>query len=233
MAVCLYIFSAPTRIAADRGRDGGLMPPLPPKRTGGFTPSSFPVCGVSARLTISARAVFQTKQPSRREPSVGPPSAVGLAQPVAGPFLPFAQQRPQASPQPAVRAAQARTMAFPEVAVPAPQDGIGLRNDLAQLSSSSAPAFRPPRAPPLPDSHAQAETRSSARRSRARGSVRARFARPLRRSDRAPREYRAGAFRSCRVWVSRRVAPVGGDSVWSAVLRAAGPIRSRRVRRTA
>src|SRR5947207_11378641 len=119
-----------------------LLLPLPPNRTGGFPASGFPVSGVSARLTISARAVFQTKQPSRREPSVGPPSAVGLAQPVAGPFLPFAQQRPQASPQPAVRAAQARTMAFPEVAVPAPQDGIGLRNDLAQASSVGAPRQR-------------------------------------------------------------------------------------------
>src|SRR5947208_10346979 len=131
-----------TPSSLDRGRDGALAPPLPPNRTGGFPASGFPVSGVSARLTISARAVFQTKQPSRREPSVGPPSAVGLAQPVAGPFLPFAQQRPQASPQPAVRAAQARTMTCPEVAVPAPQDGIGLRNDLAQASSVGAPRQR-------------------------------------------------------------------------------------------
>src|SRR5438874_8359986 len=108
--------------------------PLPPNRTGGFPASGFPVSGVSARLTIGTRAVFQTKQPLRRKPPVGPPSAVGLAQPVAGPFLPFAQHRPQASPQPAVRTTQARTMALPEVAVPAPQDGIGLRNDLAQRS---------------------------------------------------------------------------------------------------
>src|SRR3989449_9671604 len=107
------------RMSADRrsrnrtigvGR-AALLLPLPPNRTGGFPASGFPVSGVSARLTISARALFQTKQPSRRKPSVGPPSAVGLAQPVAGPFLPFAQQRPQASPQPAVRTAQARTMA--------------------------------------------------------------------------------------------------------------------------
>src|SRR5207302_9601869 len=100
--------------------------PLPPNRTGGFPASGFPVSGVSARLTIGTRAVFQTKQPSRRKPSVGPPSAVGLAQPVAGPFLPFAQHRSQASPQPAVRTAQARAMTFPEVAVPAPQDPIHL-----------------------------------------------------------------------------------------------------------
>src|SRR5438128_11367459 len=116
--------------------------PLPPNRTGGFPASGFPVSEVSVRLTISARAVFQTKQPSRRKPSVGPPSAVGLAQPVAGPFLPFAQHRPQASPQPTVRAAQARAMALPEVAVPAPQDRIHLGNDLAQASSVGAPRQR-------------------------------------------------------------------------------------------
>src|SRR5204863_9432973 len=75
-----------------------LLLPLPPNRTGGFPASGFPVSGVSARLHIGTRAVFQTKQPLPRKPSVGPPSAVGLAQPVAGPFLPFAQQRPQASP---------------------------------------------------------------------------------------------------------------------------------------
>src|SRR5437867_3883167 len=116
--------------------------PLPPNRTGGFPASGFPVSGVSARLTISARAVFQTKQPSRRKPSVGPPSAVGLTQPVAGPLLPFAQHRPQASAQPAVRAAQARAMACSEVAVPAPQDRIYLRNGLAQASSVGAPRQR-------------------------------------------------------------------------------------------
>src|SRR5439155_7638772 len=116
--------------------------PLPPNRTGGFPASGFPVSGVSARLTISARAVFQTKQPSHRKPSVGPPSAVGLTQPVAGPLLPFAQHRPQASAQPAVRAAQARAMACSEVAVPAPQDGIYLRNGLAQASSVGAPRQR-------------------------------------------------------------------------------------------
>src|ERR1044072_5672199 len=82
--------------------------------------------------------MFQTKHPLRRKPSMGPPSAVGLAQPVAGPFLPLAQQRQEASPQPAVRTAQARTLALPEVAVPAPQDGICLRNDLAQASSVGA-----------------------------------------------------------------------------------------------
>src|SRR5438034_7075934 len=116
--------------------------PLPPNRTGGFPASGFPVSGVSARLTIGTRAVFQTKQPLPRKPSVGPPSAVGLAQPVAGPFLPFAQQRPQASPQPAVRSAQARTMACSEVAVPAPQDWIHLRKDLAQAASLGAPRQR-------------------------------------------------------------------------------------------
>src|SRR5437016_13348657 len=119
-------------VLVDRGRDGGLMPPLPPNRTGGFPASGFPVSGVSARLTIGVRAVFQTKQPSRRKPSVRPSSAVGLIQPVAGPFLPFAQHRPQASPQPTVRTAQARAMTFPEVAVPAPQDRIHLGDDLAQ-----------------------------------------------------------------------------------------------------
>src|SRR2546425_2563594 len=115
------------RMSADRrsrnrkigvGR-AALLLPLPPNRTGGFPASGFPVRGVSARLTISTRAVFQTKQPSRRKPSVGPPSAVGLAQPVSGPFLPFAQQRPEASPQPAIRTTQARAMTFPEVALPA------------------------------------------------------------------------------------------------------------------
>src|SRR5439155_600215 len=226
--------------------------------------------------------VFQTKQPLRRKPPVGPPSAVGLAQPVAGPFLPFAQHRPQASPQPAVRTTQARTMALPEVAVPAPQDGIGLRNDLAQASSVGAPRQRshfllqflkaflprpllpsakvpaqkveafthrvddarprtklglgsrvPPLAPPLPGSHAQAETRNCGRRSRAQRSVRARSAQPLRRSDRALRVCSAGASRSSLVSVSRRAAPLDGGSVWCAVPRAAGPVRSRRVRRTA
>ena len=46
-----------------------LTPPLPPNRTGGFPASGSPVSGVSMRLTISAKAVFQTKQPSRRKPS--------------------------------------------------------------------------------------------------------------------------------------------------------------------
>src|SRR5205809_2257947 len=96
--------------------------PLPPNRTGGFPASGFPVSGVSARLTIGTRAVFQTKQPLRRKPPVGPPSAVGLAQLVAGPFLPFALHRPQASPQLAVRTSLVRTIALPVVAVPAPQD---------------------------------------------------------------------------------------------------------------
>ncbi len=115
-----------------------LAPPLPPNRTGGSPAYGSPVSGFSMRLTISTRAVFQTKQPVRRKPSVGPPSAVGLAQPITGPFLPFAQQRPQASPQPSVRTTQARGMTVPEVAVPAPQGRVGLRNNLAQAPSIGA-----------------------------------------------------------------------------------------------
>src|SRR6266536_6659125 len=68
--------------------------------------------------------------------------AIGFARPVAGPLLSFAQQRPQASPQPAVRTAQARAMACSEVAVPAPQDRIHLRKDLAQATSLGAPRQR-------------------------------------------------------------------------------------------
>ena len=56
-----------------------LAPPLPPNRTGGFPASGFPVSGVSARLTISTRAVFQTKQPLRRKPSIGPSYGCRLA----------------------------------------------------------------------------------------------------------------------------------------------------------
>ena len=39
----------------------GLAPPLPPNRTSGSPASGSPVSGVSARLTISTRAMFQTK----------------------------------------------------------------------------------------------------------------------------------------------------------------------------
>ena len=87
----------------DRGRDEGLTSPLPPNWTGGFPASSFPVSGFSARLTVSTRAVFQTKQPLCRKPSVRPSPTVGFAQPVARSLLPLAQHRPQASPQPPVR----------------------------------------------------------------------------------------------------------------------------------
>ena len=95
----------------------GLAPPLPPNRTGGSPASGSPVSGVSARLTISTGAVFQTQQPLRPKPAVRPPSAVGFAQPLTGPLLPFAQQRPQASPQPSVRSSQAPRVTVPEVAM--------------------------------------------------------------------------------------------------------------------
>src|ERR1017187_5064175 len=120
----------------------GLAPPLPPNRTGGFPASGSPVSGFSARLTISTRALFQTKQPLRRKPSVGPPSAVGLPPSVAGSLLPFAQHRPPASPQPSVRTIQARRVALPEVAVPAAQDGIGLGHHLAQAPPVGTPGQR-------------------------------------------------------------------------------------------
>src|ERR1017187_1388058 len=120
----------------------GLAPPLPPNRTGGFPASGSPVSGFSARLTISTRVLFQTKQPLRRKPSVGPPSAVGLTQSVAGSLLPFAQHRPPASPQPSVRTIQARRVALPEVAVPAAQDGIGLGHHLAQAPPVGTPGQR-------------------------------------------------------------------------------------------
>src|SRR5512140_1287221 len=119
-----------------------LAPPLPPNRTSGSLASGSPVSGFFARLTISTRAVFQTKQPLRREPSVGPPSAVLFAQPVAGSLLPFAQHRPQATSQPAVRTAQARGMTLPEVAVPASQDRVDLGDDLAQAPPVGAPRQR-------------------------------------------------------------------------------------------
>jgi hypothetical protein len=49
----------------------GLAPPLPPNRMGGSPASGSPgSVGVSARLTLSTRAVVQTKQPLRRKPSV-------------------------------------------------------------------------------------------------------------------------------------------------------------------
>ena len=86
--------------------------------------------------------MFQTKQPTRRKPAVGPPLAVGLAQPVAGPFLPFAQHRPQATPQPAIRLSELGRMAISEVVVPAAQDGVGLRDDLVEASPVSAPRQR-------------------------------------------------------------------------------------------
>src|SRR5512142_2079941 len=101
-----------------------LAPPLPPNRTGGFPASGSPVSGFSARLTINARAVFQTKQPLRRKPTVGPPAVIGFAPSVAGSLFPFAQHRPQATAQPLVRTAQARPMAGPEIAVPAAQDAV-------------------------------------------------------------------------------------------------------------
>src|SRR5674476_937950 len=115
-----------------------LAPPLPPNRTGGFPASGSPVSGFSARLTISTGAVFQTKQPLRRKPSVGPLSAVGLASPVARSLLPLAQHRPQATPQPAVQSPQLRALALPEVAVPAPQDRIGLGDYRPQAPSARA-----------------------------------------------------------------------------------------------
>src|SRR5262245_64404737 len=101
-----------------------LAPPLPPNRTGGPPAYGSPVSGFSARLNISTRAVFQTKQPLRRKPSIGPSSAVGFTQPVTGPFLPFAQHRPQASPPPSVRTAPARGMTGPAVGAPAPQERV-------------------------------------------------------------------------------------------------------------
>ena len=54
-----------------------LAPPLPPNRTGGFPASGSPVSGVSVRLTIGTRAVFQTEQPLCRKPAIGPAAAVG------------------------------------------------------------------------------------------------------------------------------------------------------------
>jgi hypothetical protein len=39
----------------------GLAPPLPPNRTSGSPASGSPVSGVSTRLTVSTRAMFQTK----------------------------------------------------------------------------------------------------------------------------------------------------------------------------
>jgi hypothetical protein len=95
----LSCIGATNRPSPNRGRDGwvGATPPSEPD---GRIPRIRLSSGVSVSPTRSTRAVFQTKQPLGRKPAVGPPSAVGFTQPVAGPFLPFAQQRPQASPQP-------------------------------------------------------------------------------------------------------------------------------------
>jgi len=70
--VASHIFPTLLARVTDRGRDEGLTSPLPPNWTGGFPASSFPVSGVSARLTISTSAVFQTKQPLCRKTSVRP-----------------------------------------------------------------------------------------------------------------------------------------------------------------
>ena len=86
--------------------------------------------------------MLQTKQSLRRKPSVGPLSAVGLAQAIAGAAVPFAQHRSQATAQPAIRAAQTRAVACSEVAVPPSQDRVGLGDDLAQAAPVGASAQR-------------------------------------------------------------------------------------------
>src|SRR6266699_3719812 len=121
----------------------GLAPPLPPNRTGSFPASGSPVGGFSVRLSIGTRAVFQTKQPLRRKPSVRPLLAVLFAQPESGPFLPFAQHRPKAAAHPSVWSTQTRGMAFPEVAIPAPQDRVDPADTLRQASPAGASRQRP------------------------------------------------------------------------------------------
>src|SRR5512134_1141974 len=105
-----------SRMHQDRGRDGGVnaTPPSEPD----WPISSIRLSsrwGLCVRLTINTGAVFQTKQPLPRKPSVGPSLTVGLAQPISGSFLPFAQHCPKASSQPPVRITQSRRMAVPEV----------------------------------------------------------------------------------------------------------------------
>src|SRR6266550_2686263 len=86
--------------------------------------------------------MFQTKQPLCRKPSVGPFSTIGFAQPVAGPFLPFAQQCSKASPQPAIRPTQTRRITIPEVAVPASQDTVGFGDGFGHRPAIGAPRQR-------------------------------------------------------------------------------------------
>src|SRR5438552_16090484 len=94
------------------------------------------------RLSIGTRAVFQTKQFLRRKPSVRPLFTVRFTQPVSGPFLPLAQHRPKTSPQPSIRYTQSRGIAFPEVAIPTPQDRVGLPDNLRQATPVAAPRQR-------------------------------------------------------------------------------------------
>src|SRR5881397_3205846 len=95
------------------------------------------------RLSIGTRAVFQTKQPLGRKPSVRPLFTVRFAQPVAGPFLPLAQHRPKASPQPSIRSTQTRRMALSEVAIPSPQDRVELTDHLRKAPPVGASRQRP------------------------------------------------------------------------------------------
>src|SRR6266704_4352548 len=82
-----YVFSVFAGRAHDSGRESGVTAPPPSEPDGRFSRIRLSGWwGLPVRLSIGARAVFQTKQPLRRKPSVRPLFTIGFAPPVSGPF---------------------------------------------------------------------------------------------------------------------------------------------------